>query len=47
MDELGKRGEDISRMEVLESVEQTVTVPESKDPRHWWQIVYVMLCYVM
>jgi hypothetical protein len=39
MDELGKRGEDISRMEVLESVEQTVTVPESKDPRHWWQIV--------
>lgn len=35
MDELGKRGEDISRMEVLESVEQTVTVPESKDPRLW------------
>lgn len=35
MEELGKRGEDISKMEVLESVEQTVTVPESKDPRLW------------
>ena len=33
MDEAAKRGEDISKMDVDESVQQTVTVPEAKDPR--------------
>lgn len=33
IDELGKRGEDVSRIDTFESVQQTVTVPVAKDPR--------------
>ncbi|CAJ1370621.1 unnamed protein product [Effrenium voratum] len=35
MDEAAKRGEDVSRVGVPETVRQTVTVPESTDPRLW------------
>ena len=35
MEEAAKRGEDISKHALSETVQQTVTVPEAKDPRLW------------
>ena len=51
MDDAAKRGEDISKHALSETVRQTVTVPEAKDPRLGRKNIFLFylieLCYSM